>query len=186
MLAMMSALDAEESVGLSSSFKTASDNFNDICEELKIIKIVPLQWYYFNGVCGHVVITIQKETTYTLEMTIRAQSTLHVKWFIRSLKSVIGDTVKLNPLETCTVLESFPFQRNISSVLNLLANAECNNELTLIEEYAEGNVTASDSGIDLVRKEFSRKQLKLQTVYRQGNIDIPYADYHQWQKIYYN
>merc|ERR1712071_603190 len=183
-LAIMSALDAEEVVDFSSSFKSASDSLDQVCEQLKIMKIEPMQCYYGSGVYGHVIITIQKRSTHKLEIKIRAQSTLNVKWVIRSLKSVMGDTVKFNPVEACVVSEPFPFQQNISSVLSLLAFAQCDDELSVIEETAAESVAVSDFGIDLIRKEFRRKQLKLQTINQLGNCNIRYAEYHQWLKTY--
>lgn len=180
---MMSALAAEEIVDLSSSLTTTSDSFGRVCQQLNIIKIIPMQCYYGYGFYGHVIITIQKETTNTLQIKIRAESTLHVKWVIRSLKSVMGDMTKLCPVETLSILEPFPFQRNINSVLNLLSKTERDDELTVIEENATENVAVPDSSIDLIRKEFSTKRLKLHTIDQQGHFNIPYADYHQWQKM---
>jgi len=182
-LAMMSALAAEEIVDLSSSLTTTSDSFGRVCQQLNIIKIIPMQCYYGYGFYGHVIITIQKETTNTLQIKIRAESTLHVKWVIRSLKSVMGDMTKLCPVETLSILEPFPFQRNINSVLNLLSKTERDDELTVIEENATENVAVPDSSIDLIRKEFSTRRLKLHTIDQQGHFNIPYADYHQWQKM---
>ena len=180
---MISVLNASETAVLSSNCARASAIFARACQQLSLIQISAMQCYYASSsIYGDVIVTIQLATEHRLELEIRAQCQMNVKWFIRSLKSVLGDMIQLKA-STGSSAPVFPSQQTIHSLSSLLTMAQYDDDLAVIEETT---AAASDStSIDLIRKEFNRKQLKLLAVNRRGYLKIPYAEYHQWQKEYF-
>lgn len=181
MLGLNSILDSQVNVILSTAFSSASDNFVRASKQLQLQFLAPMQCYYGSGLYGRVCITVQDESLNSLSIHIKAQSDKKMKWFMRSLQSVLGDGSALSTIskEIKKVVNS-SFQQMASSIA-LLSSVDTQQPAD--DEPLEIEASPIDNPLENFRREYLKKQAKIIDLNqgRGGILNIPFNKYQEWQ-----